>query len=337
MADWYTLDPVAANPNQPKYTPSQGLLDRLTGGLVGAAQDAVAKAPTGGSTGGTAPTPSTGGSTGTTTPVIPDYLIQMFAAYGLQSLATWYIARVRDGATDAEIANEIYDQPAYKQRFPAMAALRSKGHTISEAEYISVEKSYKDSLAAWGLAGTVYDTNGMYAQLMESEVSVRELEERLSDAKMVVDSTDPNVKQALLANYGISSSDLVVYALDPKGRGKDYVERLARSATLQGIAKSFSLDMNRVYAEQLAMDSAFKNSTEADYRDALSTVADVKSAQSRLAALEGDKFDAQDAADTVIKKDANKVLASRMRAQREQARFSGTSGLTSNSLRRGSI
>lgn len=271
------------------------------------------------------------------TPVIPDYLSAMFNQYGLNDLAAWYIKSVQSGMTDAEIAEAIYDQPAYKKRFPAMAALRAKGHALSEAEYLSVEKSYRDSMAAYGLAGSIYDSQATFTRLMESEVSVRELEERLSDAKMVVDSTDPNIKNALATNYGMTYGDLMTYALDPKGMGKDHVDKLARSAVLQGIAKSFSLQMDKVYSEQLAKDSAFNNATEADYRAALSDVANVASTQKRLGGVEGTKVTDADIADAVIKKDANKLLASQRRAQREAARFGGSSGVSASTLRRGSL
>lgn len=273
----------------------------------------------------------------TVTPNVPDYLLEMFSRFGLNELAAWYVRRVVEGATDAQIAAEIYDQPAYQRRFPAMAALRQRGRAISEAEYMAVERSYADTLAAYGLRGSVYDRQDTFTRLIESEVSVRELEERVADAKMVVDATDSNVKNALLVNYGISSNDLLAYALDPKGRGKDYVERLARSATLQGIAKSMGLGLAKGYAENLAMDSAFDNSTEADYREALSSVSDLATTQKRLAAIDRQKFTDADAADAVIKRDSTKILASRARAQREQARFSGSAGVSSGSLRRGSL
>ena len=280
----------------------------------------------------TSPAPLPAAPAGT----VPDYLLAMFQQYGLGDLAAWYVRRVTEGATDAQLAAEIYDQPAYQRRFPAMAALRQRGRAITEAEYMAVERSYRDSLAAYGLAGSVYDQQDTFTRLIESEVSVRELEERISDAKMVVDSTDPNVKNALLTNYGISSADLLTYALDPKGRGKDYVERLARSATLQGIAKSMSLSMSKAYTESLAMDSAFDNSTEADYRDAMSNVSDLATTQKRLAAIDRERFSDQDAADVVVKRDSKKILASRARAQREAARFGGTSGISSGTLGRAS-
>lgn len=264
---------------------------------------------------------------------IPQYLVDMFAQYGLSDLGTWYLGRVQAGATEAQIAEELYDQPAYQARFPAMAALRTKGRAMTEAQYMAVEKSYRDSLAAYGLRASVYDNPTTFAGLMESEVSTRELEERLQDAKMVVDAADPNVRKVLLETYGIGGTDLLAYALDPKGQGKDHVEKLARSATLQGLARTMSLNMSQQYAENLAMDTAFDNRTEADYRDALSNVSELTTAQSRLASIEGQAFTAEDAADVVVKKDARKTLASRERAAREAARFSGSSGLSGATLR----
>lgn len=270
-----------------------------------------------------------------TTPAgtIPAWLQQLFNQAGLGELAEWYLKRVREGATDDQILIEMYDQPQYKTRFPAMAALRKRGQTITEGEYIQMERSYAQALDAYGLRGSTFDQKSTYTRLIEADVDVQSLEERLNDARMVAQATDPNVRDALARNYGIGVNDLMQYALDPAGIGKDHVERIARSATLQGLARTFSLDLGKSYAEQLAMDTAFENSTEADYRSALATVADLSTSQRRLAQVEGTRFSDEDAADVVVLKNQSKTLASRQRAAREAARFSGTSGLSGSTLR----
>lgn len=268
---------------------------------------------------------------------VPAYMTNMLNQFGLGDLAPWLLQRYTDGATDAQIQAELYDQPLYQQRFPAMAALRARGEVVSEGEYVKIEQSYRQALEAYGLRGSVYDNRDTYTRLIESGVDTQELEERLQDAKMVADSTDPNVKRALSDMYGISSNDLMVYALDPKGQGKDHVDRLARSATLQGIAQSTRLQLSNQYAEQLATDSVFDNATEATYREALSKTSLFSEAQKRLAGIEGDAFTDQDAADVVIKADAQKTLASKQRAERESARFGRSQGLTASSMRGGSL
>ena len=283
--------------------------------------------------GGTKAAPSTGRAATTTAVTIPSWLQDLFNRAGLGGLADWYVKRIREGATDDQIAVEIYDQPAYKARFPAMAALRSKGQAITEGEYIAMEKSYAQALDAYGLRGSAFDQKPTYTRLIESGVDVQTLEERLQDARMVAEATDVNVRRALAENYGITTNDLTQYALDPTGIGKDHVERLARSATLQGLARTMKLDLSKAYSEQLANDSAFDNSTEADYRNSLATVSDLATSQRRLAQVEGSTFTDQDAADVVVMKDQPKTLASRQRAAREAARFSGSAAVGSTTLR----
>lgn len=266
-----------------------------------------------------------------------DDLKAMFVQFGMADLAEWVAQQWIAGRTLEQIQADKYDQPAYQAHFPAMKALREKGHTISEGEYRQIERQYADVLDYAGLRGSVFDTPQTYQRLMESEVSAKVLEERVADAKMVVDATDPNVRQALQDYYGIGANDLLTYALDPKGHGKDHVERLARSATLRGIAQTTALNLSQQYAEQLAMDSAFNNSTEADYRDALAKASVVAQTQRRLASLDNTSFSDEDAADVAIKGDVQKALASKQRAEREVARFSASQGLASSSLRGGSI
>lgn len=262
---------------------------------------------------------------------------ELFIRLGLGELAAWVKQQIINGSTDAEIAAAIYDQPAYQKAFPAMKALRDRGMTITESEYRATEQSYRDTLSFYGLAGSVYDDPKTYTNLMESLVSPRELEERLDDARSVSQATDPNVRKALTDYYGINANDLMMYALDPKGQGKDHVERLARSAVLAGVAETTRLGLSRTYAESLAMDTVMDNRTEADVREMFQTASGLQAEQSRLANIEGNTFGGEDAVDVVVKKDAEKILKSRQRAQREQARFSGSSGINSGSLKGSSI
>jgi hypothetical protein len=267
-----------------------------------------------------------------------DALKAMFTGYGMGEIATWIAdAYTVQGKNLEQISVEIYDQPAYQKYFPAMAALRQQGKAITEGQYRAVEQGYKDVLNYAGLAGSVYDNGSTFQKLIESSVSTRELEERVNDAKMVAESTDPNVQRALKDYYGISANDLMLFALDPKGHGKDHVERLARSATLQGIARSTSLSLSQQYTEGLAVDPSLDNKTASDYREILSGVSALGQTQSRLAGIEGQQFSDQDAADVVIKSDAQKTLASKQRAAREATRFAGTSGISTGSLKGGGI
>lgn len=293
-------------------------------------------APLGAGPGGSN-SPASGYTAQPFTPVVPDYVASMFAQFGLEGLAQWYVAQRIEGKTEAQLAAEVYDQPEYQRIFPAMKALRARGRAITENEYRAVQRSYEEVLSTYGMRGSVYDNGETFRKLIESEVSARELEERVSDAKMVIDSADPNVKNALMEYYGITSADLMTFALDPKGVGKEHVDKLARSATLSGMAKSMSIQFGRSYTESLAMDSVFDNATEADFREAVSGIADLNSVQSRLAGIDQQAYSAEDAADVVVRKNATKTLASRQRAQREAARFSGTSGISSGTLGRTGI
>lgn len=261
-------------------------------------------------------------------------LAAVFAQYGLTGLASWVQDMIVEHGDQAgyKISAEIYDRPEYQAAFPAMAALREKGMTISEAEYKATEQTYRDALSFYGLAGSAYDTQDTYTKLIESMVSPRELEARLDDARAVAMATDENVRRALTDYYGINANDLMVYALDPKGVGKDHVERLARSAVVAGVAATTQLQLDRQYVESLAMDSALDNSTEADVRTALNEAAQVKATQQRLAAIEGERYSDQEAVDIAVKNDAAKILKSRQRAQREVARFASSSGLSTQSL-----
>lgn len=338
-AGWKLWTPPGGGPYEegnlrPVLLPPE-VWEQMTNGGGGAAAPAAPAAAPAADPG--AEGPATGAGPAAPTPVVPQYLQEMFNQYGLGGLAQWYLAGAVAGKTEAQLSEEVYDTPEYQAIFPAMKALRSKNRALREDQYMALQRSYEDVLYAYGLRGSVFDSKATFTKLMESEVSARELEERVADAKMVIDSADENVRKALVDYYGIGAQDLMIYALDPQGQGKDHVERMARSATLQGLARSTSLQLSRQYTETLAMDSAFDNSTEADMRNVLSDVTDVSRSQGRLAAIDQQAWSDEDAADVVVRRDAGKTLASRQRAAREQARFAGTSGTGSRSLARTGI
>lgn len=272
-----------------------------------------------------------------------DALAEMFARWNMGGLSKWISDSIKAGKTDAEISVGIYDQPEYKQRFPAMESLRGKpGGAITEAEYLSLENGYKSVLRYYGLEDSMYDNPDDFASLISNGVSAREVEERMGLAKRLVESytADPNIRVALRANFPfVTDRDLMIYALDPQKKGRDHIEKLSRQAIVSGSAVTSGLTLSQRYASSLANDSMIRGMTDESgqlnedrVRETLASASAFSDKQRRLAAMDGESFTDEDAVDIAVKRDTKKALASRRRSLREQARFGGSSGIASGSL-----
>src|SRR5437867_2701415 len=78
--------------------------------------------------------------------------------YGLPSLTDWAWQQLVGGKSEAEITLSLYDQPAFQQRFPAIAARRASGlNAITPAEYVSYETQARQMFQAAGFPPSFYD------------------------------------------------------------------------------------------------------------------------------------------------------------------------------------
>lgn len=267
-----------------------------------------------------------------------DDVRSLLESYGLGSLASWIVQQQVDGKDDLTIVTELRQRPEYKQRFPAMDALQravnsgGAGHAVTEADYLSMEDAYKQAFQNSGLPSTMYNTPDDFRRLIEAQVSPAEVQRRVAAAKVAVDNTDPNTRGSMLDMYGITSTDLMAYALDPE-KNADHLQRIATSSILAGYGKSSGLsDLSRRQWEGYAQDLINQEADDSDIRSIISSAYVTVENQRRLAGIEGEQFTTNDALDVTIRKDAVKGLASEQRAKREKARFSGSQGVNAKSL-----
>jgi hypothetical protein len=262
----------------------------------------------------------------------------MWSQYGLGSLGQWVIAMAVEGKNAEQIAIEIRKRDEYKARFPAMEALRLKaaqggGVPINEGDYLALERSYRQVFQAAGLPPTMWDTPDDYARLITADISAIEVQRRIAAAREAVDSTDANVRNQLAALYGITTTDLVAYALDPE-KNSDYIQRVATTSRIAGYSQTAGLGgMSRQAWEGYAQDLINQQVGDSQLREIIGDANARAEIQGRLAGIEGEQFTSGDALDIAVRKDSNKTLASQKRVEREKARFSGSQGLTTGSLR----
>ena len=137
----------------------------------------------------------------------------VFSEYGLESLYDTIVDYARKDYSADTIAIMLRETPQYKARFPAMAALSSKNRGISEGEYIEFE-----TLAA-GLERRNGFPPGMLTgnvtKLLENEVSIDELNNRVTLATAASIQAPQDLKDTLSQYYNVGAGGLAAYFLDP--------------------------------------------------------------------------------------------------------------------------
>lgn len=263
-----------------------------------------------------------------TTTALQDFTATLTAA-GLGTLATAVNNMILQDKTPSQIKIDIINEPAYKARFPGMAALAKAGKAVNEATYISMERGMVSVLKAYGLDDKVLGTTEKLGDVIANQVSVTEYENRVQLASEQV-KKNPDVLAALNEYYGVDLSGAMATLLDPKV-GMDIVRKQVRAAEIGAAAEMYQFELSKAQAESYISVSGTTdlNSLKQSFGKAR-TLADT---QSRLAGIEGAKYDELESVATILGQDQQRLLESQRRALREQARFAGQSGLSSASLR----
>jgi hypothetical protein len=264
-----------------------------------------------------------------------DRLSAMFEGYGLGTLAGFISRRILADVSEDMLMLELYDQPEYQLRFPGMKALRDKGKTITEAEYIKDEKAFAQTARFFDVPVGFYDTPDDFGKLIGNLVSPKEFQDRLQVGQDLARSMSPGIRTQLQELYNVGEGGITAYVLDAD-RALPLIQKQAKAAQFVGIGreKGFKLEgMTAAQAEQIVGTEAYSKLTAQQMQTALGQAAQLRQTQSRLTGIEGQVYNEGEALKAVIESSPEAILASQQRAQREGARFGGSTGLTGASLR----
>ena len=262
-----------------------------------------------------------------------------FDQYGLGSLVDKISNLLTDGTPPAEFSLRLRGTQEYKDRFKANEVRLSKGlSALSPADYVALEDKYQDIMRNYDLPESYYtkDETGRqvgFEQLLGSDVSSTELENRIITAKDRVINANPEVSKALKQFYpGITNGDILAYALDPKNALKA-IQSKVTAAEIGGAAIQSGLGTSLARAEELQKYGVDKASAVEGY----SAIGAGLQRGSELASLyQQDPYNQATAESEVFKLSG----AQEARKQRqkitglEKAAFGGQSGVTSGALAR---
>jgi hypothetical protein len=264
-----------------------------------------------------------------------DRLTALFTSYGLGSLASFINKRIMDDVSEEMVLVELYDQPEYKLRFPGMESLRAKKRTITEKEYMDIEKAMTQTARFFDLPKGFYDNPDDFGKLIGGEVSAKEYQDRLQVGQDLAREMNPAARAQLQEFYNVGEGGITAYVLDPD-RALALIQKQSKAAQFVGFGRlsGFKLEgINAAQAEQIAGTEAYAKLSGQQLQQALGQAAQLRQTQSRLTGIEGEVYDEGEALKAVIEGSPEAILASQQRAQREGARFGGGAGVTGTSLR----
>lgn len=212
---------------------------------------------------GAAPVGATPAPAGAPAPTASDRatIDAFLASIGLGTLASRAFERYQAlGATPSAIPAimlELRSSDEYKARFPGMAhirdlAARGAMPDWTESQYLAYEQAAFDVASRYNLPPG-YITRASIGEMIDNDWSVDELTDTIAFAAEAAVSTPPEVLAQLNRLYGLDSSDLTVYYLDPdKGTGLLEEQSRLRAAGIAGAAGRVGFgDLSRAEAERL--------------------------------------------------------------------------------------
>ncbi len=180
---------------------------------------------------------------------VMDTVKQAFMEYGLNSLYGEIEKYAKQDLNDAAIYLKLRETQAYKDRFPAMQALSSKGRGITEREYISFERDATRLERTYGLPEGMLGKEAV-TTLLTNEVDAAELQERVVMAANATQTVPQAMRSQFTEFYGVGQGGLTAYFLDPE-KAKPLLERQYAAATIAGQGEMQGVDTSRQIAEDL--------------------------------------------------------------------------------------
>lgn len=180
-------------------------------------------------------------------------LSSLFSSWGISGMEGWIRSKLIAGASEAEIQLEMFDQPEFKARFPAIEARIKAGlNPVSPAEILEYETRGRELLRRAGLTSEAF-TNREYLQgLMTKDVSLSEVQERLNDGLLRIQDAPPEVRNAFGSYFGVNGDiALAQFFLDPE-RAAPELEKMASTAIVGGIASRFNVHISQQIAREVA-------------------------------------------------------------------------------------
>lgn len=255
----------------------------------------------------------------------------VFASYGLESMYGSIEKLMKNNVGPNQASLMLKTDPLYNaeylKRFDGNKKRKDAGlNVLSEAEYLDLESSYKQTLKAYGQANYFGANKDIamdkMAELIGGDVSAVEFKDRVDTVVTRVNNADPSIKETLTSFFDIKDADLVSYFLNPKDNLPKLQEKVT-AAEIGAAAKGQNLATSADAATALAKFGV----TRAQALEGYSTIGEIMPTANKLSSIYGgDKYDQATAEEEVFKGTASAKRKRQQLTEREVNAFSGTSG-----------
>jgi hypothetical protein len=236
--------------------------------------------------------------------------------------------RSDDGMLFDIILSDERAPQAYKDRFKAITDLRARKSSFvpTVAEYISMEKKYKDVFGAVGLSEL--GTKEQISQFISNEVSADEMSDRINKAFVAIDTADDLTKSVLSERFpGLTRQDVAKGLLLGKESTYEITKKIegARVAT-----EARRAGLGPIASEQ---DIAAQGFNQQELRRGFQEVSQQRSGLQQAASMFGQQPVSQE---EIVGDVFGTQTSAKLKSLRSQARsqFAGQTGIVSGSLGR---
>lgn len=243
------------------------------------------------------------------------------------------------GATDVDIPdlllNDANVPQSYKDRFAGIFALKAKNatspgsvsHIPTVAEYAALSSNIKQELNKYSLNGLATDKN--IADIIGNDVSLSEVQDRLSIAFNAIDNADQFLKKELASSFPMLGRVDLAHALLAGPEGSVALKKKIDIAGVRAAASEFGLS-NQMSAEELSNMGVDRAGARAGYQKTKQELGGLTQAAGMFG-QQGANLQAELEQQNVLGKSSNTVntLKSQVRAE-----FGGSGGTSQGSLRK---
>jgi hypothetical protein len=255
-----------------------------------------------------------------------DFVRTLFDGVG-GNLGDVALSAIRDAHSPSEAVATIRKSDAYASRFPGNVALLKAGKAVmNEGEYLSQERTYRQVIKDAGLPNSFYDKPDDFGKWIAADVSPAEVASRAKTASNLVNSQDPATLAAFKSYYGIDKGHLAAYFLDPS-KASPILDKQAAAASIgaEAIREGLGSSVGKGFSEGLVD----KGITQVQARNAFLGTNIEKPTVALLSGIDHTSISTGDMINAQLGLDATAVKKVKSVADRETARFRGTSAGTS--------
>ena len=177
--------------------------------------------------------------------------------YGLDSIAdeAYNFLVKNPTGTSEDFLRSLRGTDAYKTRFAGNAARVKAGlPELTPSEYVGMENSYRNIFQYYNIPTEFYDQTTDFQKLIEGNVDVYELRNRVEGGFVAVRDSSPDVIKQMKDLYGVDEAQLATYFLDPT-KGSNILRRQAEAAKVGAAASQGGVQLGVSLAEQLAAEN----------------------------------------------------------------------------------